>query len=66
MEINEETVIDSPEFDEENKERVNSYRQILCIKLAEPGKEKVLAAIEILKQRDDVLTAGPDYLGTFD
>lgn len=66
MEINEETVIDSPEFDEENKERVNSYRQGLCIKLAEPGKDKVLAAIEILKQRDDVLTAEPDYVLTFD
>lgn len=37
-----------------------SYRSILCLTLANKGKENVLKAIEILKQRDDIISAEPD------
>lgn len=42
-------------------EEVSTYQQVLCIKLEERGKEKVLEAIALLEQREDVLYAGPDY-----
>ena len=54
------------ELSERHREIVSNYKQILCLKLKEPGKENVLAAIERLKERDDVLTAEPDYILTFD
>ena len=51
---------------ERHREIVSNYKQILCLKLNEPSKENVLAAIERLKERADVLTAEPDYILTFD
>lgn len=38
-----------------------SYHKIMCLELAEPGKENVLSAIKILEQRDDIIVACPDY-----
>lgn len=40
---------------------VNSYKQILCLELSEPGKENVYKAIKTLSQRPDVYAANPDY-----
>lgn len=47
-----------------NLNNVNSikYNQILCIELEQTGKENVLEAISSLKQREDVLYVGPDYI----
>lgn len=42
-------------------ESVKNYNQIVCLELAETGKDKVLEAIDILEQRDDILYVGPDY-----
>ena len=42
----------------------NSFRTILYIELAEGGKENVLAAVKQLEERDDVLSAEPDYIGS--
>lgn len=38
-----------------------SYHKIMCLELAEHGKENVLSAIKILEQRDDIIVACPDY-----
>lgn len=43
---------------------LSSFYQYLCLELAEPSKENVLAAIEILERREDVLYAGPNYIYT--
>jgi hypothetical protein len=40
---------------------MSEFRQILSLKLSEPGKENVLAAIELLEQDDSVLFAHPCY-----
>ncbi|MBQ9276398.1 MAG: S8 family serine peptidase [Clostridia bacterium] len=37
-----------------------SYRRILCLTLANKGRESVLKAIELLKQREDIISAEPD------
>jgi hypothetical protein len=42
---------------------VDEFRRILLIRLAEPGKENVLRAIEMLQQRSDIRYAGPNYTG---
>ncbi len=42
-------------------EEINTYNQIICLELADEGKENVLAAIKALQSRDDVMYAGPDY-----
>ncbi len=42
-------------------EEINKYNQIICLELADKGKENVLAAIKALESRDDVKYAGPDY-----
>lgn len=47
-----------------NAEEISGYRQIIHIELEDRGKEKVLEAIALLEQRDDVLYAGPDYIYT--
>ena len=52
----------SPANEIKHAETIGNYKQILCLELAEPGKENVLAAIKLLMQRDDVLYAGPDYI----
>ena len=39
-----------------------TYSQIVMIYIAEPGKQNVLDAIELIKLRDDVISAGPDYV----
>jgi len=45
-----------------NKElNVNSYKQILCLELSEPGKENVYETIKTLSQRPDVYCVNPDY-----
>ena len=44
-----------------NAEEIADYREVLCIELAEHGKDKVLEAIALLEQREDVLYVGPDY-----
>lgn len=41
---------------------IQNYNQILRITLKNPGKKNVLKAIEKLEKRDDILSAGPDYL----
>ena len=43
---------------------VSSFEQILCIKLAEGGKDKVAAAIKTLQGIEGVKYAGPDYIMT--
>lgn len=45
-------------------EEINKYNQIICLELADKGKENVLAAIKALQSRDDVMYAGPDYVMT--
>ena len=42
-------------------EKVESFRSILYIELADKGKEKVLAAIKRLESNEDFLYVGPDY-----
>lgn len=42
-------------------EEINKYNQIICLELADKGKENVLEAIKALQSRDDVKYAGPDY-----
>lgn len=43
-----------------------SFHQVLSLKLANAGKENVLAAISILEQRSDILYVGPNYIYTLD
>ena len=43
---------------------IDAFNQVLCVEIDNCGKENVLAAIEMLMQRDDVLYAGPDYVLT--
>lgn len=38
-----------------------SFHQVLCLTLSEPGKENVIKASKMLMQRPDVIYAGPDY-----
>ena len=40
---------------------VDSYKQILCLELSEPGKENVYKAIKTLSQRPDVYAVNPNY-----
>jgi len=49
--------------DPENNDLVNRdrFHQILSIKLRNPGKENVLAAISAFEELDSVLAAEPDY-----
>lgn len=51
-----------PEDKEDEYKNKSEFRTILCLTLANPGKEKVLQAIELLSQRDDVLAAEPNYI----
>jgi len=39
----------------------DAYRRILKLELAEPSKENVLEAIQLLEERTDVIYVGPDY-----
>lgn len=41
---------------------VDSFRRILCLKLANPGKGNVLRAVMALEQREDVYSAEPNYI----
>ena len=50
------------EIQEKYGEAVSNYKQILCLNLENPGYSSVLAAIETLRQRDDVYYAGPNYI----
>lgn len=43
---------------------IEHFNQVLLLELAEPGKEKVLSAINELENRADVLYAGPNYYYT--
>ena len=47
----------------ENEEIVSykHYNQVICLELEETGKDKVLEAIELIQNREDVIYAGPDY-----
>ena len=40
---------------------IDTYNQVLCLELKESGKDNVLAVIDELMQRDDVIYAGPDF-----
>ena len=51
QEVAEKTLVNPEEF-----------RRIFFIRLAEPGKENVLEAIEKLQTREDVRYAGPNYI----
>ncbi len=44
-----------------NELKVDSYKQVLCLELNEPGKENVYETIKTLLQRPDVYSATPDY-----
>lgn len=41
---------------------LDTYVQILCLELAEPGEKSVKDAIDVLSKREDVLFAEPDYI----
>lgn len=41
---------------------VDTFHRILSLKLAEPGKENVLRAVDLLNQREDVYIAEPNYI----
>ena len=41
---------------------IDSFHRILCLRLANPGKENVLSAIVELQKREDILSAEPDYI----
>lgn len=41
---------------------INSYKQILCLHLSEPGENNVLAAIKSLSSNPAVYSASPDYI----
>ena len=43
---------------------VDKYRTILYLELAEGDKKNVLATIKQLEERDDVLSAEPNYIGS--
>lgn len=43
------------------EKEIKNYRRIISLKLAKPGKENVLAAIEKLEEYDFILSAEPDY-----
>ena len=47
----------------ENEEVVSykNYNQVICLELEERGKDKVLSAIEIIEDREDIIYAGPDF-----
>ena len=62
MEIDEWTTFDSPRIEEKYQRTVNNYCQILRLTLAEPGKENVIDAIALLREREDVKAADPDYV----
>lgn len=47
--------------DEEMFIDIENYRRMLSIQLAVKSKDNVLKAVEILKQRDDVQSASPNY-----
>ena len=49
-----------------NVDYLSKYNQIICLELEQPGKKNVLAAIETLEDRDDILYVGPDYIFTMD
>ncbi len=40
---------------------VNKFHQILCLKIGNPGKQNVLNAIKILEERNDIISAEPNY-----
>lgn len=40
-----------------------AYNKILCLELANPGKENVLSAIAKLQKKEHILSAEPDYGG---
>lgn len=40
---------------------IDTFNQVICLELQDASKENVLAAIEELQKRDDVIYAGPDY-----
>lgn len=55
----EPNVITFAEFSEVDTE---SFRQILCLTLEEPGKQNVLDTIALLMKHPDVISAEPDYV----
>ncbi len=40
----------------------STFNSVLCLKLSEPGKRNVLAAIKVLENRPDVKCAEPNYI----
>lgn len=44
---------------------INRFNRILAITLSVPGKEKVLEAIGMLEDRDDIIYVGPNYQASF-
>ena len=45
---------------------LTTYKKIYLLKLKKPGTKNVLKAIELLKARDDVYFAEPNYVISFD
>ena len=45
---------------------LSGFKNVLCLGLQEPGKENVINAINKLLEREDVLSAMPDYLFTIE
>lgn len=40
---------------------MDNFRKVISIKLQEKSKEKVLEAVKLLEQREDVVRVSPDY-----
>ena len=55
IEISDEQII------KENNIDVDNFQNMICLKLEEKGKDKVLEAIKILEKREDIIYAGPNY-----
>lgn len=51
---------------QEDLDNLNKFNQILCIELAEPGKENVVKAVRLLQTRADIASAEPDYVYSLD
>ena len=45
-----------------DKEKIQSYNQVLYLRIENPGKQNVLDAIDQLMLREDVIYAGPNYI----
>ena len=59
-----ESIVDLTKKDVNNKIRTNKFRQILQIFLKNGTREKVLKAVQIIKQLDGIVAVEPNYIFT--